>query len=90
MDILNSGLNIVIILIGFGMLVFVHELGHFLAAKWAGIRTEGFSIGFGPSICSWRKGIGFRIGATYEDVRRLTGRLPGELTDDELREAGLG
>tara|TARA_B100001059_G_scaffold233112_1_gene272394 strand:+ start:945 stop:3077 length:2133 start_codon:yes stop_codon:yes gene_type:complete len=90
MDILNSGLNIVIILIGFGMLVFVHELGHFLAAKWAGIRTEGFSIGFGPSICSWRKGIGFRIGSTYEDVRRLTGRLPGELTDDELREAGLG
>ncbi|MDG2201159.1 MAG: site-2 protease family protein [Phycisphaerales bacterium] len=90
MDLLNSGLNILVILIGFGLLIFVHELGHFLAAKWAGIRTEGFSIGFGPPICSWRKGIGFRFGSTYEDVRRRTGRLPGALSEDELSEAGLG
>ncbi|MDZ7292376.1 MAG: RIP metalloprotease RseP [candidate division KSB1 bacterium] len=31
-----------------GLLVFVHELGHFLAAKWAGIRVERFSLGFPP------------------------------------------
>jgi len=90
MDLLNSGLNILVIIIGFGLLIFVHELGHFLAAKWAGIRTEGFSIGFGPPICSWRKGIGFRFGSTYEEVRRRTGRLPGELDDAQLAEAGLG
>tara|TARA_Y100000589_G_scaffold292167_1_gene296150 strand:- start:19760 stop:21880 length:2121 start_codon:yes stop_codon:yes gene_type:complete len=90
MELLTSGFNILLIMIGFGVLIFVHELGHFLAAKWAGIRTEGFSIGFGPPVCSWRKGIGFRLGSTYEDVRRRTGRLPGELSDDELRDAGLG
>lgn len=90
MELLTSGFNIIVILLGFGVLIFVHELGHFVAAKWAGIRTEGFSIGFGPAICSWRKGIGFRMGSTYEEVRRRTGRLPGELSDEELRAAGLG
>ncbi len=90
MELLTSGFNILLIMVGFGVLIFVHELGHFLAAKWAGVRTEGFSIGFGPPICSWRKGIGFRLGSTYEAVRRRTGQLPGELSDDELRDAGLG
>jgi len=36
-----------------GVLVFVHELGHYLAARWRGVRVEAFSIGFGPSITSW-------------------------------------
>jgi regulator of sigma E protease len=37
-------------------LVFVHELGHFLAAKWAGVRVETFSIGFGPKLLRKRWG----------------------------------
>ncbi len=41
-----------------GLLVFVHELGHFLAAKWAGIRVERFSLGFPPRM------IGKKIGDT--------------------------
>jgi regulator of sigma E protease len=39
-----------------GVLVFVHELGHFLAAKSVGIRVETFSIGFPPKIFKWKKG----------------------------------
>lgn len=39
-----------------GILVFVHELGHFLAAKAVGIRVESFSIGFPPHIFKWKKG----------------------------------
>ena len=35
-------------LIALGVLVFVHELGHFLVAKWAGIRVERFSLGYPP------------------------------------------
>ena len=31
-----------------GLLIFIHELGHFLAAKWAGIKVETFSLGFPP------------------------------------------
>ncbi|BCL83352.1 RIP metalloprotease RseP [Ktedonobacteria bacterium brp13] len=38
-----------------GLLVFVHELGHFLTAKWAGIRVEEFGIGFPPNIVSIRR-----------------------------------
>ena len=39
----------------FGLLVFVHELGHFLTAKWAGIRVEEFGLGFPPNVVSIRK-----------------------------------
>jgi regulator of sigma E protease len=41
-----------------GVLVFVHELGHFIAAKAAGIQVPRFSIGLGPRL------VGFRIGET--------------------------
>lgn len=41
-----------------GVLIFVHEFGHFLAAKLAGIRVERFSLGFPPKM------VGFRIGET--------------------------
>ena len=34
----------------FGLLVVIHELGHFLAAKWMGVRVERFSIGFPPRL----------------------------------------
>ncbi len=36
-----------------GIVVFVHELGHFLAARWAGVTVKTFSIGFGPAILKW-------------------------------------
>src|SRR5437016_5604029 len=39
-----------------GLLVFVHELGHFLVAKWAGVRVEVFSLGFGPRLLSTVRG----------------------------------
>ena len=33
-----------------GVLVFVHELGHFLVARWHGVRVLTFSLGFGPKL----------------------------------------
>lgn len=35
-----------------GILIFVHELGHFLVAKWMGVKVEKFSLGFGPRLIS--------------------------------------
>lgn len=55
----NAPSAIAIFILGFGFLVFVHELGHFLVARLFGVRCTQFAIGFGPSILSWRKGIGF-------------------------------
>jgi regulator of sigma E protease len=46
-------LTIVALLIVLGVVVFIHELGHFMAARWAGVRVDTFSIGFGPAIVKW-------------------------------------
>ena len=37
-----------------GVLIFVHELGHFLACRYVGVGVEKFSIGFGPELVSWQ------------------------------------
>ncbi len=39
-----------------GVLVFVHELGHFMVAKWCGVKVLKFSLGFGPKLVSYRYG----------------------------------
>ena len=56
MDILSTVWFCLLAAGGFGFVIFIHELGHFLFAKWAGVRVERFSIGFGPVII--RKQIG--------------------------------
>lgn len=45
-------MNIIYAIIGFGLLIIVHELGHFIMAKVNGIKVEEFSIGMGPKIIS--------------------------------------
>lgn len=45
--------TIIALLIVLGVVVFIHELGHFIAARWAGVRVDAFSIGFGPAIIKW-------------------------------------
>ncbi len=45
-----------LVLLGFSVVVFVHELGHFLAAKWAGVRVERFAIGFGRELFGFTRG----------------------------------
>lgn len=54
--------NVLFAGLGIGLLIFIHELGHFLAARLAGVRVEIFSLGFGPRLCGffW-KGTDFRI-----------------------------
>ena len=46
--------SIFLVVLFFGGSIFVHELGHFLAARRRGVHVERFSIGFPPKICSWR------------------------------------
>jgi regulator of sigma E protease len=42
--------------LGLGFVIFIHELGHFLLAKWNGVKVEKFSIGFGPTVFGWTRG----------------------------------
>ncbi len=51
-----------------GILVTIHEFGHFAAARLSGMRTDVFSIGFGKRICGWNKVQGFTWGKLPEDV----------------------
>src|SRR5258705_12828365 len=37
-----------------GILILIHELGHFFVARWTGVGVERFSIGFGPVLARWR------------------------------------
>ncbi|MGV8854850.1 MAG: RIP metalloprotease RseP [Devosia sp.] len=47
------------------VIVFVHEMGHFLVARWNGIAIQTFSIGFGPELIGWndKQGTRWRISA---------------------------
>jgi regulator of sigma E protease len=50
-----------------GILVFIHELGHFLAAKLSGMRADVFAIGFGKRLLGYNKKIGFKFGELPKD-----------------------
>ena len=90
MELLLTGANVLLVLLGFGLLILVHEAGHFMAARWAGIRTDAFAIGFGPVLCAWRKGIGFRFGSCDREVIQRAGHPPRALTDAQLAKFGIG
>ena len=49
-------MTIIVAILAFGLIVFIHELGHFLFAKKAGVRIHEFAIGMGPKIYSFKKG----------------------------------
>lgn len=81
--------NVILIILGFGMLIGLHELGHFIAAKWAGIRTNAFAVGMGPVFLAWRGGIGLTFGASKTKVIEKFGKDASDMSDAELKEHGL-
>jgi regulator of sigma E protease len=70
-------------LIVIGILVFVHELGHFIMAKRAGVRVEKFSLGMGPTV----PGLSFKKGDTEYVISALPlggyVKMAGENPDEE-------
>src|SRR6266852_2588889 len=52
----NASTSIFIALIVLGVIIVIHELGHFLVAKFFKIKVETFSVGFGPRLIGFRKG----------------------------------
>lgn len=81
---LTTVADLLLVVIGFCLIVVIHELGHFLAARWAGIRVLAFAVGFGPALLSYRKGMGVRGGSSEPEYlakvaagRRKDGLVPG-------------
>ena len=72
-----------------GPLVFIHELGHYLVARWFGVGAESFSIGFGREITGWTDKRGTRwkvgwlpLGGYVKFVGDMSpASLPGEVAD---------
>jgi regulator of sigma E protease len=97
MEHLSNAFSIFLLVIGFGFVIFWHELGHFLAAKWVGIKVEQFAVGMGHALVSFRKGIGWKLGNTRSEYERrvkehLAKKLDKapteEFTDKEMSDAG--
>src|SRR4051812_23025087 len=84
--------SLLLLIFGFGFVIFFHELGHFLAAKWVGIRVEQFAVGFGQALFAWRKGIGWRVGTTTKEYRRRAQNLleKNEKPNPEISEDASG
>src|SRR5262252_81488 len=63
-----------------GLVIFVHELGHFLMAKWRGVRVLRFSLGFGPALLKWtRGGTEYRLSIVpLGGYVQMAGDSPGE------------
>ena len=49
--------RLLITIICLGLVVVVHEWGHFLVARFLGVRVEKFTVGFGPEIFGWTRGV---------------------------------
>jgi regulator of sigma E protease len=79
---MGVGINIVSVVVLLGVLIFVHELGHFLLAKYLGVGVLKFSLGFGPKL------IGRKVGETEYMISLvpLGGyvKLLGESDTDEV------
>jgi regulator of sigma E protease len=58
-------MTVIIFLIVLAVLIFVHELGHFLTARMFGIRVDEFALGFGPKV------IGFKRGETVYNINLI-------------------
>ena len=64
MEIFSNFKALTLVVFFFGASIFVHELGHFLAARWRGLKVTRFSIGFGPKLFSWtRDGVEYIVAA---------------------------
>jgi regulator of sigma E protease len=64
-----------------GVMILVHELGHFIAARLFGVRVDVFSIGFGPRLFGWKRGAtDYRVSALpLGGYVRMAGQDPSEI-----------
>ena len=82
--------NVLWLLVLIGVMIMIHELGHFWAARFFDVKVEAFSFGFGPRLFGFRRGeTDYRFSA--DPVRRLRedGRRTGRRDDRRRRSARL-
>lgn len=83
--------NVLSVVLGLGMVIFFHELGHFAVAKWCDVNVERFSIGIGPIIWSRQKGeteyaLSLLPFGGYVKMLGQDDMDPNQMTSDEIAE----
>src|SRR5258707_5328687 len=72
--------------LGLGFVIFVHELGYFLVAKWCDVHVTTFSIGFGPALpgCKFKWGETTYMLALFPlgGYVQMVGQVDGDESDD--------
>ncbi|MBL8818758.1 MAG: site-2 protease family protein [Planctomyces sp.] len=79
------------VVLGIGLVIFFHELGHFMVAKWCNVHVERFSIGIGPILWSRQKGeTEYALSALpfggYVKMLGQDDMDPNQMTSDEIAE----
>jgi regulator of sigma E protease len=79
--------NILWLLVLIGVMIIIHEAGHFWAARWFDVRVETFSFGFGPRLFGFRKGeTDYRFSLIlFGGYVKMTGEQPGDENADDPR-----
>jgi regulator of sigma E protease len=79
--------NILWLLVLIGVMIIIHEAGHYWAARWFDVRVEAFSFGFGPRLFGFRKGeTDFRFSLIlFGGYVKMTGEQPGDDNADDPR-----
>jgi len=79
--------NIVWLLVLIGVMILVHELGHFWAARFFNVRVDVFSFGFGPRLFGFKRGeTDYRLSAVlFGGYVKMAGDQPGEAGSDDPR-----
>jgi len=91
--------SLLVFLVILGVLIIVHEFGHFIIAKKVGVRVEQFSLGFGPVICKKKKGdteyslslfpLGGFVKLAGDTAQEATGKPDEYLSKTKLERAGI-
>lgn len=87
---MNILIDIIAVTIVLGVIIFLHELGHFLAAKFFRVRVETFSLGFGTRLFGFKAGeTDYRISALpLGGYVKMAGEMPGELAQQVVVRPG--
>lgn len=78
-------LSVVAFIFVLGVMIFIHELGHFLTAKWIGVKVHVFSLGFPPKLIGKKWGdTEYRIGMVpLGGYVKMAGENPGEVSGNK-------
>jgi regulator of sigma E protease len=68
-----------------GLMIMIHEWGHFVVARFFGVRVDVFSIGFGPRLFGWKRGAtDYRVSALpFGGYVRMAGQDLSERIDEQ-------